>query len=131
VSRRILVVDDDPAHRSAIHDYLVARYGDQDYVIETAADGDAAMLAVLRARPDVVILDVVMPGMSGTEVLKLIRATDPTIPVVMLTGQTDTRVAGEILRLGAIAYAPKPVNFRYLDHLLATVLDRPPGRRPA
>jgi DNA-binding NtrC family response regulator len=131
VTRRILIVDDDPAHRAAIYDYLVARYSDQDYAIETAADGDAAMLAVLRARPDAVILDVVMPGMSGTEVLKLIRAADPTIPVVMLTGQTDARVAGETLRLGAIAYAPKPVNFRYLDHLLATVLEPPPGRRPA
>jgi DNA-binding NarL/FixJ family response regulator len=123
---RILIVDDDAAHREAIHDYLVARYGDQDYAIQSAADGGEAMLAVLRDRPDVVILDVVMPGMSGTEVLKLIRATDPTIAVVMLTGQTDARVAGETLTLGAVAYAPKPVNFRYLDHLLATALE---GRR--
>jgi DNA-binding response OmpR family regulator len=129
VSPRILIVDDDPAHREAIHDYLVARYGDQDYAIESAADGAEAMMAVLRARPDVVILDVVMPGMSGTEVLKLIRASDPTIAVIMLTGQSDARVAGETLTLGAVAYAPKPVNFRYLDHLLATVLDRPRGPR--
>ena len=124
---RILVVDDDAAHREAIHEYLVARYGDQNYIIKSVADGGEAMMAVLQERPDVVILDVVMPGMSGTEVLKLIRATDPSIAVVMLTGQTDPRVAGETLKLGALAYAPKPVNFRYLDHLLATVLDR---RRP-
>jgi DNA-binding response OmpR family regulator len=130
VSPRILIVDDDVAQREAIHEYLVARYVDQGYTIETAPDGGAAMLAILRARPDVVILDVVMPGMSGTEVLKLIRATDPTIGVVMLTGQTDSRVAGETLKLGAIAYAPKPVNFRYLEHLLAAVLERRSGRRP-
>jgi two-component system response regulator RegX3 len=130
VSPRILIVDDDVAQREAIHEYLVARYGDQDYTFETAPDGGAAMSAILRARPDVVILDIVMPGMSGTEVLKLIRATDPTIAVVMLTGQTDSRVAGETLKLGAIAYAPKPVNFRYLEHLLATVLERRSGRRP-
>lgn len=131
MSARILIVDDDAAHREAVHDYLTARYHGRDYDIEAVADGNAAVLAVLRARPDVVILDVIMPGMSGTEVLKLIRATDPTIAVVMLTGQTDSRVAGETLELGALAYVPKPVNFQYLEHLLATVLERPRGRRPA
>jgi DNA-binding NtrC family response regulator len=130
VTRRILIVDDDLAHREAIRDYLVARYSDQDYAIDSAANGDEAARAILRARPDVVLLDVAMPGMSGIDVLKLIRSADPTIAVVMLTGQTDARVAGESLKLGAFAYAPKPVNFLYLDHLLATALDRPSGRRP-
>jgi DNA-binding NtrC family response regulator len=130
VTRRILIVDDDLAHREAIRDYLVARYADQNYAIDSAANGDEAARAILRARPDVVLLDVAMPGMSGIDVLKLIRSADPTIAVVMLTGQTDARVAGESLKLGAFAYAPKPVNFLYLDHLLATVLDPPPGRRP-
>jgi DNA-binding NtrC family response regulator len=59
------------------------------------------------------------------EVLRIIRAADPNLPVIMLTGNDDARIAGETLKIGIVAYCPKPVNFQYLEHLIATALDPP------
>jgi len=120
---RILVVDDDPALLDTIREYLESP-GNR-YVVETATRGGEALKLVARARPHVVILDVEMPGMTGVEVLASLRALDPTIPVIMLTANTDGSVAAETLKLGAVSYAPKPLDVRYLDHLVATFATKP------
>ena len=120
---RILVVDDDPALLDTIREYLESR-GNR-YVVETATRGCEALNLAARARPHVVILDVEMPGMTGVEVLASLRALDPTIPVIMLTANTDGSVAAETLKLGAVSYAPKPLDVRYLDHLVATFATKP------
>ena len=120
---RILVVDDDPALLDTIREYLESP-GNR-YVVETATRGGEALKLVARARPHVVILDVEMPGMTGVEVLASLRALDPTIPVIMLTANTDSSVAAETLKLGAVSYAPKPLDVRYLDHLVATFATKP------
>jgi DNA-binding NtrC family response regulator len=124
VALRILLVDDDTAHLDALSEFIAERYADQ-YVVETAAGGREAVEIVLGAKPDLVILDVGMPGMNGLEVLRIIRAADPNLPVIMLTGNDDARIAGETLKIGIVAYCPKPVNFQYLEHLIATALDPP------
>jgi DNA-binding response OmpR family regulator len=120
---RILVVDDDPALLDTIREYLESP-GNR-YVVETATRGSEALKLAARARPHVVILDVEMPGMTGVEVLASLRALDPTIPVIMLTANTDGSVAAETLKLGAVSYAPKPLDVRYLDHLVATFATKP------
>ena len=120
---RILVVDDDPALLDTIREYLESP--GIRYVVETATRGGEALKLVARARPHVVILDVEMPGMTGVEVLASLRALDPTIPVIMLTANTDGSVAAETLKLGAVSYAPKPLDVRYLDHLVATFATKP------
>ena len=120
---RILVVDDDTALLDTIREYLESP-GNR-YVVETATRGGEALKLVARARPHVVILDVEMPGMTGVEVLASLRALDPTIPVIMLTANTDGSVAAETLKLGAVSYAPKPLDVRYLDHLVATFATKP------
>ena len=120
---RILVVDDDPALLDTIREYLESP-GNR-YVVETATRRGEALKLVARARPHVVILDVEMPGMTGVEVLASLRALDPTIPVIMLTANTDGSVAAETLKLGAVSYAPKPLDVRYLDHLVATFATKP------
>ena len=120
---RILVVDDDPELLDTLREYL-EKLGNR-YVVETAARGSEALWMVARARPDLVILDVEMPGMTGVQVLTSLRALDPTIPVIMLTGNTDGSVAAETLKLGAVSYAPKPLNLQYLDHLVATFATKP------
>ncbi len=102
---RILVVDDDPALLDMLREYLESP-GDR-YVVETATRGSEALEMIARARPHVVILDVEMPGMSGVQVLASLRALDPTIPVIMLTANTDRSVAAETLKLGALSYVPK------------------------
>jgi CheY-like chemotaxis protein len=128
--RRVLVVDDDPAQVAAVGDYLAEIYTGQDWTIDTATNGPEALTKAFAHRPDVVILDITMPGMTGVEVLRLIRAADPSIAVIMLTGNDDSRIAGEALAAGATAYAPKPLNLQYLEHLIAVALSQrqPPKR---
>jgi len=93
---RILVVDDDPQLLDTLREYL-DNLGNR-YIVETATRGSEALRMVARARPHVVILDVEMPGMTGVQVLTSLRALDPTIPVIMLTANTDGSVAVETLK---------------------------------
>jgi DNA-binding NtrC family response regulator len=131
VAQRILIVDDDTAHLEAVSEYLATHITDQRYVVETASSGHKAVEVILRDKPDLLILDVAMPGMNRLEVLRFIQATHPTLPVIMLTGNEDSRIAGETLTMGAVAYAPKPLNFQYLEHLIAAALQPPKRRRGA
>jgi two-component system nitrogen regulation response regulator NtrX len=114
----ILVVDDEPS----VREMLVGYFEHAGYVVETAADGRGAIDAVRRRRPALVLLDVEMPGMDGVAALRGIREVDPRIPIIMVTGNESTRVAGEVIAAGAFSYLPKPVKLKYLDHLVATVL---------
>jgi len=87
--------------------------------------------AVLRERPDVVLLDINMPRMNGVEVLKDIKKIDETIPVIMVTANEQITLAADALKTGAFGYVPKPFDFRYLDHMIAAIFDRNrprPGR---
>lgn len=109
---RLLVVDDEPAVRDALARALRL----EGYEVELAADGREA-LAALAARPaDVVVLDVLMPGLDGLEVCRRLRADGDRTPILMLTARVDVsdRVAG--LDAGADDYLPKPFA---LDELLA------------
>jgi DNA-binding NtrC family response regulator len=121
-SRTILIVDDEPSVREVLAGFFEHHYGPRGYRVETVADGAEALVAVRRRRPALILLDIDMPGMSGVEALRGVRAIDATIPVIMVTGNTSARVAGEVITDGAYSYLPKPVKFQYLNHLAATVL---------
>jgi two-component system nitrogen regulation response regulator NtrX len=121
----ILVVDDEASVRAVLVAYFQQEYVPRGYEVETAADGAEAVAAVRRRRPALVLLDIEMPGMDGAAALRAIRAIDSTIPVIMVTGNESTRVAGEVIKDGAFSYLPKPVKFPYLDHLVASALRRP------
>jgi two-component system nitrogen regulation response regulator NtrX len=121
-SKTILIVDDEPAVREVLSGYFEHQYGPRGYSVETASDGAEALAAVRRRRPALVLLDIEMPGMDGVEALRGVRAIDPKIPVIMVTGNASSRVAGEVIKDGAYSYLPKPVKFKYLDHIVATVL---------
>jgi len=120
--KTILVVDDEPSVREVLVAYFQHEYLPRGYAVETAGDGAAAVEAVRRRRPALVLLDIEMPGMDGVAALKGIHAIDPKIPVIMVTGNESTRVAGEVIKDGAFSYLPKPVKIQYLDHLVAAVL---------
>ncbi|MBI4637626.1 MAG: response regulator [Candidatus Rokubacteria bacterium] len=124
MAKRFLIIDDDSRVSEALGDYLTLK----GHVVETAADGASGLVAVINRRPDLVFLDINMPGINGLRVLKQIRRVDANIPVVMITGNSDAVVAGETLRSGAIAYLPKPFEFRYVDHLVAAALTQPDTR---
>jgi DNA-binding NtrC family response regulator len=120
VRRRLLIVDDEPLILEVLSEHFKT-----DYDVETALNGADALGAVLRGRPDVVLLDINMPRMNGIEVLKDIKQIDASIAVIMVTANEQITLAAEALTAGAFAYVPKPFDFRYLDHMLASILDRP------
>ena len=115
--KRILIVDDEPRVVGMLAEHLQAQYA-----VESASNGADALAAVLRHRPDAVLLDIRMPGMDGIEVLKQIRRIDPTIRVIMITGNDELAVAVEATKAGAFAYVRKPFNLEYIDTLVATAV---------
>jgi DNA-binding NtrC family response regulator len=124
MGRRILIVDDEPLIIEVLSEHFKTAYE-----VETAMNGADALTAVLRERPDVVLLDINMPRMSGVEVLKDIKKIDETIPVIMVTANEQITLAADAFKTGAFGYVPKPFDFRYLDHMIATIFDRArPGR---
>ena len=123
--RRLLIVDDEPLILEVLSEHFKTEYD-----VDTALNGADALGAILRARPDVVMLDINMPRMNGVEVLKDIKQIDDSIAVIMVTANEQVAMAAESLRNGAFGYVPKPFDFRYLDHMLATIFDRLTPRAP-
>jgi two-component system response regulator MprA len=101
---RVLVVDDDPPLRRMLERTLVA----EGFEVALAADGGAALVAAERTAPDVIVLDVAMPGLDGLAVCRRLRAKGLTTPILMLTARdaVPDRVAG--LEAGADDYLVKP-----------------------
>lgn len=117
---QVLVVEDDPTVREVTRRYLTAA----GYVVEEAVDGPAGLRAARAHRPDVVVLDVMLPGLSGWDVCRALREVQPPMPIIMLSalGEEDHRVAG--LQLGADDYMSKPFSPRELVLRVASVLRR-------
>jgi len=116
---RILVIDDEEAIGNVIKDYLEA----QGYEVFWAKDGDSALNTFRRVHPDLIILDLMLPGKSGFDVCKELRQ-DSDVPVIMLTAKADEidRVLG--LELGADDYVTKPFSLRELAARVRAVLRR-------
>lgn len=112
--KRMLVVDDEPELLDLFRQHFSGRYE-----VDTASSGAIAVERFIRQRPDLVFLDVNMPGTNGVEVLKLFRQTDARIPIIMMTANTEIRVAEECMKQGAFSYVPKPFNLVYMDHMAA------------
>ena len=107
--RSILLVDDEPLNR----DMLSRRLGKAGYEVATASDGTDALAQIQAKRPDLVLLDLLMPGMSGLDVLREIRRTDdPTeLPVVVATALHETSFLVEAMEAGANDFVTKPLDF--------------------
>ncbi|MFJ3808599.1 response regulator transcription factor [Streptomyces sp. NPDC090073] len=123
VPARVLVVDDDPTVAEVVTGYL-HRAG---YAVDRAGDGPTALTHAAARLPDLVVLDLMLPGMDGLEVCRRIRAHGP-VPVIMLTarGDEDDRILG--LEVGADDYVTKPFSPRELVLRVESVLRR---SRPA
>jgi DNA-binding response OmpR family regulator len=119
--RKILVVDDDPTVRSLVRDVLEM----EDYEVEVAEDGFVALRRIEAARPDCIVLDVMMPGLDGHAVLQRVRAGEggTSLPVVMLTAAADDAQAWQAWSGGVDYFLAKPFDpselLRYLDYLFA------------
>jgi two-component system OmpR family response regulator len=123
--RTILVIDDDTRLRDLLAEYLDSR----GYAVRTADGGEAGLEVVRSETVDLIVLDVMMPGMDGFEVLKALRHFS-AIPVIMLTARGDEmdRIVG--LEIGADDYMPKPFNPRELLARMQAVLRRTTSEAP-
>jgi DNA-binding NtrC family response regulator len=115
----ILIVDDEPGMRRYLQTVLEL----DSYRVSTAANGEEALEKVQHDQPDVVLLDMVMPGPDGLETLKRIRELRPTTKVVMLSCVRDTRKVARAMRLGAHDYLSKPVQKEEMDDVLRFCLE--------
>ena len=115
---RILVIDD---NRDVV-DILVTFLRGEGYGMLGALTSDEGLKLVSVSRPDLVLLDILMPGLNGIEVLKRIRSINPTTKVIIVTGNADFRLAREALELGAVAYVDKPFDLAYLKRVVALAL---------
>lgn len=121
VTPRILVCDDNEASRRLLRRLLVRR----GYAVEEAVDGRAAVEAVERHPPHLVLLDLRLPDIDGSEVLRQLRcAYDANeLPVIMVSAEDDGEVVAGCLSLGASDYVPKPIHAQVLCARVATHLD--------
>ena len=125
---RLLLVDDDPGVLDLLNEYFAG----QGYDVELASTGETALSAVRAKRPDLVLLDIRMPGIDGVEVLRRLRQEDATLPVVMVTANEDVTLARETLNAGAFDYVAKPFDFTHLEQVVAAgLLHGAPSRNGA
>ncbi len=119
-STTILLVDDDSAFRQIMGGEL-KRLG---YTVIAAATGEEALHEVSRIEPDVVLLDLQLPGMSGLEALKTLHANTPAAEVIMLTGHGSIDTAIESIRIGAFDYVVKPCPLDELQVRIQRAIER-------
>jgi two-component system alkaline phosphatase synthesis response regulator PhoP len=124
---RILIIEDEPAMVAGLRD----NFEYEGYEVISADDGVAGLERVFADDPDLLVLDVMMPRMSGLEVCKQVKARRPSLPIIMLTarGQEIDKVVG--LELGADDYVTKPFSIRELMARIKAVLRRVPPQPAA
>jgi two-component system response regulator RegA len=116
----LLLVDDD----EVLRERLALALRQRGFEVTTAAGGEAALEQARRETPEYAVLDLRMPGMSGIEILKALRALDPSTQVLMLTGYGSIANAVEATKLGAVGYLPKPAD---ADEIVAALGGRRAG----
>jgi two-component system alkaline phosphatase synthesis response regulator PhoP len=124
---KILIVEDEPAMVAGLRD----NFEYEGYEVISAEDGISGLERALADAPDLVVLDVMMPRMSGLDVCKQLKAKRPAVPIIMLTarGQEIDKVVG--LELGADDYVTKPFSIRELMARVKAVLRRASTSAPA
>jgi DNA-binding response OmpR family regulator len=117
----VLVVDDDPV----IQKLLEVNFAMEGYQVETASDGAEALAAIASQRPDVVVLDVMMPKVDGIEVVRRMKAdaTTASVPVLLLSARAQAKDVSDGLEAGADAYMTKPFDPVELLDRVASLLE--------
>ena len=120
----LLIVDDDDTVRDTLYDLL-----SDEYLCHSARTAEQA-LDLLRKHPyDVVLTDISMPGLSGVELLSLVRQQSPHTPVIIISGISDHEYATGLLRIGAFDYILKPFNLDAVESSVALALEVSRERR--
>jgi two-component system response regulator (stage 0 sporulation protein F) len=115
--KRILIVDDNSVVQDVLREFFKERYQ-----IQLAPNASQALSLIVRQAPDLVLLDVKMPGLDGLSLLKSLRETGVNMPIFLMTGYDSLQVAQEALTSGANAYLPKPFDLMHLDRLISEAI---------
>ncbi len=116
----LLIVDDDGEFRKSV----VQRFSRRGHNIQDAGTGEEALAKADRRQFDVAVIDMMMPGMSGMELLERLRAQNPESEVIMLTGQGSVESAVRAMKLGAFDYLTKPFPLTDLESLIEKAHER-------
>ena len=125
MNRNILLVDDEPE----VLGLLTRFFERKGWQVSRAAEANGAMALYERERPDLVLLDIGLPGVSGLRLLEVLRMRDADATVVMLTGQADINTAVEAMRLGAENFLTKPVELPHLEAAAERAFEKAELRR--
>ena len=115
---RIMVVDDMPDVQEFLRDFLE----EEGYAVEAFGNATDALQRLDEFRPRVILLDILMPGLSGLAALEQIQVTNPEVGIIMVTGISDDTIARKTLAQGAFDYVTKPIDLDYLKRTLETFL---------
>jgi len=116
--KHILVVDDEPDLCWNFRQILES----EGYKVSTANGGEEAIDIVKKGNIDLIIMDVMLPGIDGIETYRRIKKMGANLPVIMITGYTSTNKAMEAIKLGAVDYITKPFSNEYIINLIKSVL---------
>ncbi len=114
---QILVVDDDKEFREVLCGFLDSR----NHETYQAASGDDALKIMQRLAPDIIFLDICMPGMNGLELSKIVRSLYPDARIVAMSGYSAQETAKEAIGLGAADFLIKPIELDDLEYLLPLI----------
>jgi DNA-binding NtrC family response regulator len=109
----ILIVDDDDAIRAMLYDLLSDKYE-----CNTASMAEEALECIEVERYDAILTDIVMPGLTGVELLKKIQETDSATPVIMISGKGSEQDSQDLMDLGAFAYVNKPFDLDEIEQVV-------------
>ena len=112
MSKVIFIVDDEKAISKLLKYWVKDKW---DYETEVFDSGETLLKRLDSKKPDLLLLDIMLPGISGLEVLKKIRTKDEQLPVIMLSAQGNVETAVDSLRYGAYDYFPKPIDVQRLE----------------
>jgi DNA-binding NtrC family response regulator len=116
--KKVLVVDDSKLLHRMFEMML------RGFPLVHAYDGREALDRLAEHKDvELILLDINMPRMNGVEVLKDVKKIDESIAVIMVTANEQVSLAADALKSGAFGYVPKPFDFRYLDHMVASIFD--------
>jgi two-component system OmpR family response regulator len=118
---KVLVIDDEPGIRSLL-DTLLSRKG---YDVVLAESGQKGLECFRREHPDVLVLDLKMPGMDGLTVLRQVRSLDPRMPVIILTGAGTAETEQRVRAMGVTEYVEKEFSLHLLGDALKRLLKTP------
>src|SRR5262245_25075387 len=122
----VLIIDDDAAIQRSLGATLGSRYA-----VRAASSGEEGLREFDRVRPDVVLLDVMLPQMSGLAVLRALKRHCAELPIIMMTAYAEVQTAVQAIKLGASDYLQKPVDPQCVLDGISSLIDRPAEKQDA